>query len=140
MNLITLKTFDNSIKAHLLKTKLESEGLICFLFDEHTVNLIPLNSLAISGIKLKIREEDAEKAMMLLHEWEGLHLLNGDEQMLCPDCGSEDILPNFKSFRGFRGALSFLASFLFLLYPIYFKTVYRCKDCGCEFRRVLDGE
>lgn len=32
--MVTLKTFDNLVDAHLLKTKLESEGVTCFLFDE----------------------------------------------------------------------------------------------------------
>ena len=62
--MITLKTFDNSIDAHLLKTKLESEGISCVLFDENIVSLDPLYNMAVGGIKLRIAENDQEKAIL----------------------------------------------------------------------------
>lgn len=54
MELITLKTFDNSIEAHLMKSKLKSENIVCFLFDENIVGLNPVYNIAVGGIKLKV--------------------------------------------------------------------------------------
>ena len=68
MGLITFKTFDNSIDAHILKIKLESEGITCFLFDEHMVSVNPLYSQLIGGIKLKINEEDLIHAKNIVLE------------------------------------------------------------------------
>lgn len=42
MKLITIKTFDNYFEANLLKSKLESENIVCYLFDETLVTLNPL--------------------------------------------------------------------------------------------------
>ena len=39
MNLITIKAFDESMQAHLVKSKLESEGIDCWLIDEQVSNL-----------------------------------------------------------------------------------------------------
>ncbi len=134
MTFTTLKTFDNSIEAHLLKSKLESEGLECVIFDEHMVNLAPLNSFAVHGMKLKVKTEDYEKAIGLLEEIESLPIMNEDEVLQCPNCKSQNLITNFKSFKGLKGILSLLLTFLLAVFPIYFKSVYGCKDCGTEFR------
>lgn len=63
MKLITVQTFDNPIDLALLKSKLESEGIKCFVFDEHTVTLQPLLSNGVGGIKLKINEADTDQAI-----------------------------------------------------------------------------
>ena len=58
MTLVTVKTFDNSMDAHLLKSRIESEGVRCFLFDDETVTMNPLFAQAIGGIKLKVNQRD----------------------------------------------------------------------------------
>jgi hypothetical protein len=50
------------LEAHLMKTKLESEDLECFLQDEN----MGLFTNAIGGVKLLVREEDAEQAAQIL--------------------------------------------------------------------------
>lgn len=62
MELIAIYTFENSVEAHLLKSKLESEDIPCFLFDENISTVMPLYSLATGGIKLKVRQEHFEIA------------------------------------------------------------------------------
>lgn len=62
MSFITIRTFDRAIDAHLLKSKLESEGIECFLFDEHVISINPLYGIATGGIKLCVMAEDAERA------------------------------------------------------------------------------
>lgn len=131
--MVTLKTFDNLVDAHLLKTKLESEGVPCFLFDENIVALDPLYNMAVGGIKLKVAHKDIANASEILRQIEQAHYTNElNEVILCARCKSKNI-GYFRSFRGAKGTLSILSLLLFMVYPIYFRYVYKCKDCGHEF-------
>ena len=58
MHLITLKTFDNSIDANMLRCQLELEGIQSYLKDENTITTNPLYNLALGGIKLQVFEQD----------------------------------------------------------------------------------
>lgn len=69
MELVTLQTFYTSFEAHLLKLKLENEGILCFVFDDAMNGLYPLFSSPIGGVKLKINSEDIEKAEELIKSW-----------------------------------------------------------------------
>ena len=135
MSLITLKTFDNSFEAHLLKTTLESEGIQCFIFDENMVSINPLFNITVGGIKLKINNADLGKALEILEENEELKLTNENNEVIkCPKCDSEDIYLDFKSMKGLKGFFSLIVSFLFFLFPIYYKSLNKCKSCGHEFK------
>jgi len=134
MGLITFKTFDNSIDAHILKIKLESEGITCFLFDEHMVSVNPLYSQLIGGIKLKINEEDLTHASNIVHELEQTPYTTEDNRAItCPKCNSTHIKSGYKSMKSVWAVLSAIVSFLLLIFPIYRKDVYKCLDCGNEF-------
>lgn len=122
------------VEAHLMKTKLESEQITCYLFDENIVGLNPLFSVAVGGVKLKIRKDDIDMASLILNESENTTLKNEHgETVRCPRCLSDNLYYGFKSIMSSRGLLSIIASFLLLVYPFYFKTVKRCKSCGKEF-------
>ena len=128
-------TFDNSIEAHIMKSKLESENIMCFLFDENIVGLNPLYNVTVGGIKLKINKSDIEKATQIIEETTKSTLKNDQGQVInCPNCKSEDIYSGFKSMKGTKGILSAIVSFIFMVFPIYYKTVYKCKACGNEFK------
>lgn len=134
MALITFKTFDNSIDAHILKIKLESEDIMCFLFDENIVSINPLYSNLVGGIKLKINEEDLERAKEIISELEQTPYTTEDEKVIsCPKCQSTHIESGYKSMKSVGAVISAIASFLLVIFPIYRKTVYKCKDCGTEF-------
>lgn len=134
LELITLKTFDNFIDAHLLKAKLESEDIRCYLFDENMVGLNPLFNLMVGGIKVKINASDLDRATQIIKETEQAALTNDQGEVIhCPGCGSEELYSGFKSMKGTKGILSAITSFLLLVFPIYYQTVYKCKKCGNEF-------
>ncbi len=134
MDLITIKTFDNFIEAHTMKSKLESENIRCFLFDENIVELNLIYNIAVGGIKLKINKSDAEKAIEIINKFEKSALTDDfGEVIKCPKCGAEDIYSGFKTMKGIKGILSAIISLLFLVFPIYYKNVYKCKNCGNEF-------
>lgn len=133
MKLVLLKTYDNSIEAHMLKSKLESEGIRCYIFDEYTVTLNPIFSNAVGGIRVMIDAADQDAATKLFIEIQNSKLINQTNEVIhCSKCGSEDFYDYFKSFRGVSGVLSILFSFAFFTYPIFYKTVYKCKKCGEE--------
>lgn len=73
MDLITLKSFDSAIEAHILKTRLESENIASFIFDENFHSAYPLFNLDSGGVKLKINPEDLQKANNILQK-----IQNGD--------------------------------------------------------------
>ncbi|MNU79400.1 hypothetical protein D3C71_690140 [compost metagenome] len=134
MALITFKTFDNSIDAHILKIKLESEDITCFLFDENIVSVNPLYSNLVGGIKLKINEEDLEHAREILSELEQTPYTTEEEKVIsCPNCESTNIESGYKSMKSVGAVISAIASFVFFIFPVYRKDVYKCKDCGTEF-------
>lgn len=134
--MITIRTFDNTIDAHLLKTKLESEGIECFLFDENTVSVNPLYNITVGGIKLKINERDLEKTRGIISLIEDKPLSDANDQVItCPNCESKDVHAKLKSSSGFRIILDAFVSFLILLIPSKRKTDYSCKSCGTVFRK-----
>lgn len=62
----TIKIFSFPSEAYVLKSKLESEGVDCFLKDELTIQANPFYSNAIGGVKLQVKTSDfflAEKIM-----------------------------------------------------------------------------
>lgn len=134
MELITLKTFETPIEAHILRSKLESENIDAFVFDEHSIGINQFLSNAIGGVKVKIKEEDTARAMKVLDEINATDYTNDlDEIIVCPKCGSKAYYSYFKSMKGRKGLLSLLSSILFWVYPIYYKNVFKCKKCEEEF-------
>ena len=134
MSLITINTFDNSIETHLLKSKLESEGIRCYIFDENMVSLNPLYNITVGGIKLKIDEQDLGKASVIIKHINKSKLTDEKNEIIrCPKCNSADLYIGYKSMKDVKGILSIIVSVIFIIYPIYYKTVNKCKSCGNEF-------
>lgn len=68
MSLVTIASFSNAFNMHVVKGRLETEGIPCFAKDEHTVSTNPLYAVALGGIKLQVREEDAPEALRIMAE------------------------------------------------------------------------
>ncbi len=51
---------------HVVKGRLEADGIECFVRDEHTITAIPVYDIALGGIKLQVREQDVEAAKEIL--------------------------------------------------------------------------
>lgn len=65
-DLVTLSRYGNAIEAHLARTKLESQGVLAFVFDEHTISLNPIYDIALGGVRVKIKNSDLKKALKIL--------------------------------------------------------------------------
>ncbi|MFC6998671.1 putative signal transducing protein [Rufibacter roseus] len=130
--LVTIARFSNSIDAHLAKNKLESEGVLSFLFDENVVSINPLYNITVGGIKLKTLASDAEKAQAILKSVEDLPYTDELEMPItCPRCGSHKVNYAYNTSNRFRYALSVLLN---IVLPFLNKNKYTCSNCGLEFQ------
>lgn len=136
--LVTIASYSNPIEANLYKSKLESYGISCFLIDENLVSLVPFYSLAIGDIKLKVPDNESQRALEILSDNDNAELsdhftLNAEnenpETNKCPYCLSSNLYQNKYSKKS-------LLSFLIIGFPIPIrKTSYRCFDCGFEWKQ-----
>ncbi|WP_319501668.1 DUF2007 domain-containing protein [uncultured Draconibacterium sp.] len=62
----TLFTSNIPVDCHLLKGRLETEGIDCFVFDENIVWVFPFRAVAVGGVKLKVPSHQLEPAAALL--------------------------------------------------------------------------
>jgi len=67
-NFVTVLTFTYPYEVAIIRSRLESEGIECFVQDELTVQVNPFYSNAIGGIKLQVRESDLERTIEILKE------------------------------------------------------------------------
>lgn len=66
MDFVTIARFSNAFDMHVVKGRLEADGIECFVRDEHTITAIPIYDIALGGIKLQVREADVEAAKEIL--------------------------------------------------------------------------
>lgn len=134
MKLVTIAQFDNNIDAHLLKSRIEDEEILCFLNDEHMMGVYPKLSSAIGSVSIKVREEDLVRCREIIKEIEQSKMTDENEKIIeCPNCGSNDFYHGFKSFKGGKGKIAILAALFLSIFPYYANTVNRCKNCDTEF-------
>tara|TARA_B110000444_G_C18848412_1_gene603692 strand:+ start:3499 stop:3909 length:411 start_codon:yes stop_codon:yes gene_type:complete len=128
MAFITLRTFDNSINAHLLKSKLESEGIDCYIFHENSSTLTPI---AIGAISFKINQEDLPKANEIMTEMQRPFPKDEEGNIIsCPECCKSNlILIQKKEKKQLKGLLSQIKAF-FYTNEI---SVVICEGCKKEF-------
>ena len=130
MALVTVRTFYNSFKAHIILTKLENEGIACYLKDDTTVIMDPIISNAIGGIKLQVKEEEAGAASELLRQFDEEYA----QAVKCPKCGKTTI-----GLINKPGATNFLTAILtwaFSSYAVAPEQVYQCETCGYESKEL----
>jgi hypothetical protein len=122
-----VRTYDNYIPASMMLQRLEAEGIIAYLQDEHTVTIDPILSNAIGGIKLMVYIDQLDRAMSLINELEKEY----KEAVACPACQSTNMhyITQTKDVSNWFIAL---ASWLFGDYALSHKKIYKCFDCGYE--------
>lgn len=65
---VTILVANYALDVSVLKARLESEGIACFLEDEMINQINPLYTAATGGIKLKVRRQDYAAALEVLME------------------------------------------------------------------------
>ena len=71
--LVTIATFSFPQEAYIFKTKLESQGIQSYIEDEYVVTMMWLYSLAVGGVKLKVRESDEARAIEIISQETCVH-------------------------------------------------------------------
>ena len=124
MKLTLLTTFDDTVSANILKTKLESENIPCFLHNENLTGLLPnAQNVMGSGVRVLVPEE-------LLHNAIKIAEL-GQQKNLCPDCGSDQLV-NISEQKRKKFKLLFTLIAGILVDP---PSKYSCTNCGYLFKR-----
>lgn len=124
-SLVTVIALGNSVEAHVIKSKLESEEIECFIADEHTINANPLYSNALGGVKVQVRCADLARAQEIL----GIHPEVRAAPTTCPKCGSKHV--TFSKWPGILNLLAFLS--LNAFFPRS-RLQWNCKACGNSWR------
>jgi hypothetical protein len=95
---VVLRRYRDMPAAFVEKSVLEDAGIECFLQDDNVVRMDWLWSNAMGGIKLVVRQKDAEEAETLLKqdapEKFTVEGVGEYEQEHCPKCGSNDVSCN----------------------------------------------
>jgi DNA-directed RNA polymerase subunit RPC12/RpoP len=132
--MITIKTFDNYFTANIYLTRLESDGIPCFLADEYTATINPVWSNAIGGIKLMVREQDKHAAEKLLAAYH----LQATLSATCPNCGSNTFTQIAKPSP--ENWMTALTTWLLSSYAVATKYVYVCGNCKAEYDNLPQDE
>ncbi|HUK24748.1 MAG TPA: DUF2007 domain-containing protein [Terriglobales bacterium] len=64
--LVTIATFYNEPEFLLARSRLESAGIECFALDENMLRIAAFHSHILGGIKLQVRESEAQDALAIL--------------------------------------------------------------------------
>ncbi len=124
---------DPALEAELARIKLEANDIQCFLAGKNFISMYWLLSGADRGIKLQVRESDADKALEILgtdanigfNETEDRDMKPEPICSFCPKCSSNSI-----EYERFSRKLFYLG-ILLLRFPIPFlRKKYKCISCG----------
>ena len=86
-DLITIFSSNIPIDCYILKGRLETDGIDCFVFDDNIVNVHPFKAVAIGGVKLKVPSDQFELAYELINQEQ-----NWNEELEVESRKEEEIL------------------------------------------------
>jgi hypothetical protein len=148
MNLVTIATFIYPHEAAILKSRLESEGISCFMKDENTLQVQPFYTNAIGGAKVQVKDDDVIRANKIVEEYyanmknanppeiteeEYMHddAKDDTKEITCPLCGSDNVHMDKTPVR------INLITVLLMGLPLIFlpRKKYHCFNCGNNFKR-----
>jgi hypothetical protein len=130
--MVTVQSFDNYFSASIILTRLQAEGVECYLKDENTVTIDPMLSNAIGGIKLQVKLEDGERVVKLLRSYHIEYMLSAT----CPECGSNSFSHITKP--KVANYLTAILTYLFAGYAVAPEYIYQCGNCGYECETLPD--
>lgn len=68
MKFVELAVFNNYIEAHIVQSRLEEEGVRCWLQNEHSATIAPYLTQAIGGIRMMVSETQLDRALEILND------------------------------------------------------------------------
>jgi predicted nucleic-acid-binding Zn-ribbon protein len=133
IKLVTVATFPEAIEAHIYRSRLEAEGIPSVVADENIITNQPWHSIAYGGVKLRVRDQDQEKALAVINTIRyGAEQANESPAVApppeCPVCGAGNIKQ-----KKISGTWALILSVLFL-YPLRYHYKLTCLTCGYRWR------
>lgn len=136
---VMVRRFRDLLEAELAKSILDSAGIQGFLAEENIVRLDWFYSNLVGGIKLLVREEDAEIAGKLLEqsvpEKFDVEGVGEYQQPRCPRCQSFDA-----TFCGLNKRATYATLWLTGLPVPITKRNWKCHSCGHEWQDTDSSE
>lgn len=130
MSLVTIWNFHSLTDAHLAKSKLESEGITCYLANEHMVSMKIHNIAYKGGMQLQVNTAEYEKAAELMR------LMGYPVPVFpktCPKCGSEKIAHVSSGLNGIKALGAAFRTFFASLNPFSSPKNMHCQNCKARF-------
>ncbi len=131
-DVVSIRQFRDLPEALLAKGALDSAEIESFLVDDNMIRMDWFFSNLVGGIKLCVKQEDADAALDLLEqsipggfEVEGVGRY---EQPRCPKCQSLDI-----AFEDLNQPVAWISASLFFPIPLHRKR-WVCHSCGQRWR------
>lgn len=131
MDFVELRSFDNYIEANIVLNMLRHFNINCYLKDENIITIDPLLSPALGGMKLMVHHSQVERAWDLMDEAEQEYL----KKVPCPVCHAH-ALKAISVTKNHRCKLSALASMLLNGHSVEVNKIYRCTNCGYDFKEL----
>ena len=130
MKRIRLLSANTVTEAHLIKGRLNNEGIECFLTNQHIATLFPhYNHIEGGGVQIMVHENDVEVARKIVQD----KLEPSMEKIICPHCGSSKVALGMGKLKWFKLLNMFIAALM--LTPIgNLKPKYFCGDCKQEIQ------
>jgi hypothetical protein len=123
-------------EALLSKSILESAGIECYLGDVGVIRMDWLWSNAVGGLKIWVRQEDAESALELLNQGAtGDFAVEGVgeyKQVRCPNCQSLEV-----SFEGISKRAAY-AGILIGVPATFELNRWTCSSCGHQWPETIE--
>jgi len=137
--IITFESYYDPMLAHIIRTRLEANGIPCFISDENTMGNNPILTNVAGGVKLKIFEKDLERCREILASEGDLHEKDHHEiddenntYVVCPYCGSTNVV-NISARKSEGEWPSFLDSVSNLINPFHSEKNWYCYNCKRDF-------
>jgi len=127
--LLTIDRYLNPIEAHIVRGRIEAEGVPAYVQHEHHIWAKWTISLALGYVKVQVNAEDLEASCAIIEKLQAGEYALADEDepnvSVCAKCGSSGLENVNWSWK-----LAILAVMFFLLVIPY--TIYRvkCVECG----------
>lgn len=116
----------DSINAHLIQGRLESEGIASIIHNE-------FRAYDIGTVEVLVYAKDYDRAYQIIHNTTPEFT---SEEIVCPFCGSTDIVPvpHYKThiINGLTILLSLIGSIFIPKAPL---AKYRCNKCNSQFEK-----
>jgi hypothetical protein len=135
-DVVSIRQFRDLPEALLAKGALDSAEIESFLVDDNMVRMDWFWSNLVGGIKLCVKQEDAEAALDLLEqsipEEFQVEGVGQYEQPRCPKCQSLDI-----AFEDLNQPVAWISAYLLVPIPLHRKR-WVCHSCGHQWRKSED--